>query len=146
VKPSRLAPAAIAAVVAIAAAATAWLMLRRSEAPVVTPDASVALSTVDVDVDGDVDVDDPKPDAAPATIVPPSPPPIDRRDGFLSIDATPYATIYVDGKKLGVTPLLNKPLPPGRHKLRAVTEAGATHERTITIRPGKRAPPINLSW
>lgn len=70
----------------------------------------------------------------------------DPRPGYLSIDSRPWATIYVDGKRLGPTPQLKKPLAPGKHRIRAVTEDGREQTRTITIRAGRKAPPVILTW
>jgi serine/threonine-protein kinase len=78
-------------------------------------------------------------DAAPA-------PRADRRPGYLSIDSQPYATIYVDGKKVGETPLLKLALPPGKRRIRAVRADGQEKRLTVEIRPGKLARPVNLRW
>ena len=32
--------------------------------------------------------------------------------GYLTVAAHPYATVYVDGKEMGVTPIVRLPLPP----------------------------------
>jgi hypothetical protein len=70
-----------------------------------------------------------------------------RQTGLLSIDSTPYATIYVDGASLGVTPIVKRPVKAGRRKLRAVLSDGRTKELAVDIPAGKLAPPIQLtSW
>jgi eukaryotic-like serine/threonine-protein kinase len=66
--------------------------------------------------------------------------------GQLSIDSTPYATIYVDGVKLGVTPIVKRSLPAGRHKLRAVLEDGRAKDLAIDVPANKLARPIQLTW
>ncbi|MGE5184025.1 MAG: protein kinase domain-containing protein [Acidobacteriota bacterium] len=67
--------------------------------------------------------------------------------GFVTIDAKPvYAVIYVDGKKLGETPLVHISLPPGKHGVRAVSQSGATQTTTVTIESGKTAPPCRIEW
>jgi hypothetical protein len=66
--------------------------------------------------------------------------------GALSVDSTPWATIYVDGKKLGITPLIGKPLPAGKHHVRAVTEDGRTQDRDVVVEPGTAPTPIRLHW
>ena len=65
--------------------------------------------------------------------------------GKLSVDSTPWATIYVDGKRLGITPLIDRPLAAGKHQLRAVAENGREQSMEIEIRAGA-AQPIRLSW
>jgi serine/threonine-protein kinase len=73
---------------------------------------------------------------------PPAGPP-----GTITIDSAPvYAVIYVDGKKLGETPLVNIKLSPGKHAVRAVSPSGATKNLSITIESGKSAPVRKISW
>jgi serine/threonine-protein kinase len=45
-------------------------------------------------------------------------------DGFLTINAEPYATLFVDGKKHGFTPVVRLSLGPGEHRLRLVSSDG----------------------
>jgi eukaryotic-like serine/threonine-protein kinase len=66
--------------------------------------------------------------------------------GFFTVDSEPYATIYVDGKKLGDTPLFRVKVPAGRHRVRAVSARGGTQSFGVTISPGKEAPPKRLVW
>lgn len=66
--------------------------------------------------------------------------------GALSVDSQPWATIYIDDKKLGITPLIGKPLPAGKHHLRAVTEDGRTQDRDVVVEPGTAPTPIRLHW
>jgi tRNA A-37 threonylcarbamoyl transferase component Bud32 len=65
--------------------------------------------------------------------------------GLLSIDATPNATIYVDGVELGATPIVRRPLAPGRHQLRAVLPDGRAKELAVDIPAGAHAPPLQLT-
>jgi len=67
--------------------------------------------------------------------------------GFITIDSTPvYATIYIDGKKLGETPLVRVSLPPGKHAVKAVSASGGTKVLSITIESGKVAPTRRIEW
>jgi serine/threonine-protein kinase len=103
------------------------------------------------------------PHAVDAAVVLPPPPPVDaaidaapapdaavvhheRLAGMISIDSQPYATIFIDGTRAGITPLLKHVLPAGHHTLRAVLEDGRTQTRAIDIPAGKQAKPIHLSW
>ncbi len=72
-----------------------------------------------------------EPAAEPRAVEPPKP-------GTLFVDSFPYATLYLDGKRLGDTPLLGKKIPPGSHTLRAVTADGRAKTMDIDVRPGKR--------
>jgi hypothetical protein len=66
--------------------------------------------------------------------------------GSLTIDSEPYATIYVDGRRLGDTPLFRAPVPAGRHRVRAVRGDGTQRTFTITVRPGKELPYGQIAW
>jgi serine/threonine-protein kinase len=85
----------------------------------------------------------PKPDPAPDPAPDPDPDPrfverIVEDPGYLTVDAAPYATVYVDGVKIGDTPIVKYALSPGKHKVRAVSsEAGDTWFFNVKIRPGK---------
>jgi hypothetical protein len=87
------------------------------------------------------------PAAAPAPVRPavaarPSGPP-----GYITIDSFPvYATIYIDGKNYGETPVVKVELPPGRHFVHAVAPSGAAHDVRITIEAGKVAPAARIVW
>ena len=69
-----------------------------------------------------------------------------RGKGFFTIDSMPYATIYVDGSKKGVTPLLRLQLPAGKHDVLAVTADGRRQKFQITIEPGEEARRRKLTW
>ena len=67
--------------------------------------------------------------------------------GTITIDSSPiYATIYVDGKRIGDTPLVKLELAPGRHVVRAVTESGASQELRVMINAGENSSPCRFSW
>lgn len=53
----------------------------------------------------------------------------------VAINATPWATIEVDGKEIGDTPLAGIALSVGRHRFRAHMPDGTTRERVIRIDP-----------
>jgi len=55
----------------------------------------------------------------PVTRPPPKKKPVEA-PGKLTLKTTPWSTVYLGKKKLGDTPLLNVPLPPGKHTLRLV--------------------------
>jgi serine/threonine protein kinase len=57
--------------------------------------------------------------------------------GYFSVDASPYASIYVDDVLVGITPLLRVPLRPGKHSVRAVAEDGSVQRFPITIVAGE---------
>jgi serine/threonine protein kinase len=87
-------------------------------------------------------------DAAPTVEMPEveDAPKIDKRPAYLTIDSAPYATIFVDGKKLGVTPIFKAKLSPGTHKLRAVSATGAKKHMKLKLKPGRTKNLGRLRW
>jgi len=68
-------------------------------------------------------------------IAPPSEP------AYLTINATPWADVYVDGAAVGQTPIGNLEVEPGTHTVRLVCpplEAEVT--KTVTLSAGERMP------
>ncbi len=58
--------------------------------------------------------------------------------GFLTINAEPYATVYVDGKKRGYTPVVRLALPAGEHSIKLVSSAGQSDRRmTVKVSSGQ---------
>lgn len=103
--------------------------------------------------DLDTALDPGDPDGAPPTEVATAnpldagaPDAADRRRGMISIDSRPYATIYVDGRRIGVTPIIGYKVRPGRRRIKAVTASGETRRFTMRVRPGKRARAKRLTW
>ncbi len=66
--------------------------------------------------------------------------------GYYSVDSKPYATIYVDDKSYGETPLFKIQLPAGKHRIRAVRSDGKSQRLSITIQSGKLFSSGTLSW
>jgi hypothetical protein len=64
---------------------------------------------------------------------------------FLSVDASPYATVFIDGEKKGMTPLVRLELSPGLHRMVARTEDGRTKRFTLQLEPGKTEA-VRVSW
>ncbi len=103
--------------------------------PEAAPDAAIATTT--------------RPDTRPPPPPPPKkdPPKTSGPPGFITIDSAPmYSVIFIDGKRLGETPLVRIPLAPGKHTVRAVSPAGASRTMTIVIEPGKVAPTRRIEW
>jgi len=66
--------------------------------------------------------------------------------GYFSVDSKPYAVIYIDGKRVGVTPLIRHELAAGKHRVRAVIKSGKQRSFDVWIEPDKEAPAQTLSW
>jgi hypothetical protein len=52
------------------------------------------------------------------------------------VNATPWGSLYVDGRLVGNTPQAGLQLPAGTHVLRVVRDGFAPFERKITVRVG----------
>lgn len=48
------------------------------------------------------------------------------------------AEVYLDGKRMGQTPLLLRRVSPGRHLLMARGPGGKKATRRVSLRPGKK--------
>jgi len=57
--------------------------------------------------------------------------------GFVTVDARPYATVYIDGRKVGDTPLVRLRLAPGRHRIRGVAADGRVARATVKVVSGR---------
>ncbi|ATB34946.1 serine/threonine protein kinase [Cystobacter fuscus] len=57
--------------------------------------------------------------------------------GILELRIRPYAVVYVDGKKVGETPLAPLELPAGRHNVRLVNEESGEKKFEVEIEPNK---------
>ena len=71
---------------------------------------------------------------------------VDTRPAFLTVDSAPYATIYVDGQKLGVTPIFKHKLAPGPHSMRAVSASGGKKLMRLNLKPGRTKNLGRLQW
>jgi hypothetical protein len=82
----------------------------------------------------------PAPVAAPAPtrMVAAAPAAAGGSEGVLRVNSRPWSQVFVDGRLIGNTPLLNVPLRPGKHKLRLVNpDLGMSKQLTIDIAKGK---------
>jgi hypothetical protein len=64
---------------------------------------------------------------------------------FLSVDATPYATIFIDGEKRGVTPIVSLRLAPGPHRMVAKTEDGKVKRFSLLLESGQTER-VKVTW
>jgi serine/threonine-protein kinase len=61
-----------------------------------------------------------------------------KRYGTLRLSTTPWSTVYLKKRKLGITPLADVKLPAGKHRLLAINpEEKIRRSFTVRIRPGK---------
>jgi len=119
---------------------------RQAPVSVVSRDAAIAQAPLDAAVAAieqtDAAVVEPEVDAGVVNTSRPPP----RAPGFYSVESKPFATIFIDGTRVGITPLVKKPLAAGKHKLRAVLEDGRERTVDLDVPPGKAAKPLVLVW
>lgn len=61
-----------------------------------------------------------------------------RRPGFITLQSQPWSEVWLNGKKLGLTPLFKAQLPAGRHTLELRNpERKIKHKLRVLIRSGK---------
>ena len=88
---------------------------------------------------------EPEPEVAPEPT--PEPPLVDEAPpvedppstarGTLMINTSPWSTVFIDGERLGATPIVNASVAPGRHELRAETSDGRTETWSVVVRAGQ---------
>jgi serine/threonine protein kinase len=89
-----------------------------------------------------------EPSAQPQVTPPPVQPPIEAEpQGFLTVDADPFGTVFIDGVNVGATPLAQFGVKPGTHTIRIESpgyktqtiqvqvDAGNTVRKRITLTP-----------
>jgi serine/threonine-protein kinase len=82
----------------------------------------------------------PTPSPQPVVVAPtPTPKPNPgKAKGKLTLDSTPWAEVFLSGKKIGDTPLVDYPLPAGMHQLKLVNESKGTRTTLeVEIEAGK---------
>jgi len=67
--------------------------------------------------------------------------PVAQEPAYLTINATPWADVYVDGQAVGQTPIGTLEVEPGTHTIRLVCPPlEAEQTKTVTVGPGERKP------
>lgn len=61
----------------------------------------------------------------------------DNTPGRLTVGATPWCTVTVDGVGRGQTPVVGLSLPPGSHRIACINPERGTQERSVTLAPGQ---------
>jgi len=111
---------------------------RRARDAVATPRAGAPTQTARVNETGaaleEMEVTPPpRPGEPEAPAAVPAPP----RDATLNIVALPWAEVFVDGTRQGVSPPLRAiPLRPGRHRVELRNGSFPAHVQTVELKPG----------
>lgn len=157
VQRSRAPLVALASAVVVSVAAGAWFATRPPDPPIAPPQPRPPPVVALVDagpaapepVDAGAPAEEPDAgapvepiDAGPAT-APVRPQAV--RYGKLELRIRPYATVYLDEKKLGDTPLPPVTVPVGKHTLRLVNPTlGKDVQLQLVIKPGENVVKHNL--
>ena len=64
---------------------------------------------------------------------------------YLSVDASPYASVFIDGKSRGVTPIVRLELVPGPHRMVARNSEGATKRFSLLLEAGETET-VRVVW
>jgi len=64
---------------------------------------------------------------------PPAPVPAAALQGYLTIDASPFGEVYIDGVDVGQTPVVEYAVPPGRHAIRIEHPGFKTVTETVQV-------------
>src|SRR2546425_535292 len=71
------------------------------------------------------------------TSAPTTPPPAAAEaQGYLTVAADPFGTVYIDGVEIGVTPLFSYGVKPGRHAIRVERAGYRTQNETVQVDAG----------
>jgi len=106
-----------------------------SEAQPMPPDAAVKRT------------DHHRPKTTPTPSPTPSPEePVAKEPGTLTVQSTPFARIFIDGKFIDQTPVYKLSLAPGKHTMRAVREDGRELTLSVKIESGKPVKFEQLPW
>lgn len=126
----------VAAALILVAAGTLWFVLS-------TPSPSLTETVLDSPVQlaplepASPDVEGAPPPAAdpPAAGLPPAPPSPAR--GQVVVSSVPWAELYVDGRLVGNTPIMNLRLPAGQHRLRLERAGFRPYEQVVNLASGQ---------
>jgi serine/threonine-protein kinase len=157
----RSAPLALAAALAAAIASGAWLLLRPAPrhdgapappaAPSTPPPASLAVPPVAGATSTEASPPAPVPGATPPRAEPEVAPAQPQRpdpakqagEGRLFVNATPWATVYLDGQRIGDTPIERR-VPAGAHRVRLVYKQWAEEQVVEVPRGGRKRVNVTL--
>lgn len=104
------------------------------------PSKRAALPTADAPEIETVHIDTPPPllPAASGIATPDVPEAIVQAKATLTLAVSPWGEVFVDGKRVGVSPPLAKlPLEPGRHVVEIRNQGFASYRGTVNLEPGK---------
>ena len=130
----------VGAIVVVAAGVGGYLTLgRKSAAPSPPPPPPAAV------VPGETQrvVAQPPP-PPPARRPPPTPPPAAAAEqGFITVNSIPPGEVFIDGRDVGPTPVVEFTVSPGRHSIRVERAGYKTRSETVDVPPNG---PVRKNW
>ena len=73
----------------------------------------------------------------------PPPPPAAAEHGSITVNSTPPGEVFIDGRDVGPTPVVEYTVPPGRHTVRVERAGYKTKSETIEVSP---SAPVRKTW
>jgi PEGA domain-containing protein len=134
----------VGALVVVAVGVGGYLALgRKSEPPTPPPPPQASLppgAPVAAPVET-IRVATPPPPTAPRrgndnrrqTSPPPAPPPAAAAQGYITVNSEPPGTVFIDGRDVGSVPVIEEPVPVGRHTIRVERPGYKTKTETLDV-------------
>jgi len=72
-------------------------------------------------------------DSRRQTTPPPAPPPAAAAQGYITVNSEPPGTVFIDGRDVGSVPVIEEPVPVGRHTIRVERPGYKTKTETLDV-------------
>jgi serine/threonine-protein kinase len=72
-------------------------------------------------------------DSRRQTTPPPAPPPAAAAQGYITVNSEPPGTVFIDGRDVGSVPVIEEPVPVGRHTIRVERPGYKTKSETLDV-------------
>jgi len=129
----------VGAIVVVAAGVGGYLTLGRKSAALPPPPPPPA-AVVPVETQRVVAQQPPPPARRPA----PAPPPAAAAEqGFITVNSIPPGEVFIDGRDVGPTPVVEFSVSPGRHTIRVERAGYKTRSETVDVPPNG---PVRKNW
>jgi len=130
----------VGAIVVVAAGVGGYLTFgRKSAAPPPPPPPPAAVVPVETQR-----VVAPPPPPPPARRPAPAPPPAAAAEqGFITVNSIPPGEVFIDGRDVGPTPVVEFSVSPGRHTIRVERPGYKTRSETVDVPPNG---PVRKNW
>ena len=127
----------VGAIVVVAAGVGGYLTLGKKSAAPSPPPASAAV------VPGETQRVVTQPPPPPPARRPPPAPPAAAEQGFITVNSIPPGEVFIDGRDVGPTPVVEFTVTPGRHSIRVERAGYKTRSETVDVPPNG---PVRKNW